>query len=176
MGENRIKKSILISLIILFTWPVLAQKKDFTRHEALQRKNSFVLTLGGNGLFLSLSYDRIIAVKPGYFMDANIGMGIFPGIDGVNISQQFIFNKGKRSSFFMFGLGGTYEWHKTDESGFTESVTSYNLSPIMGWKKIFHSHLLFSIYASPLIHVTGVNLYMGYAVIPYAGISFGYSF
>lgn len=76
----------------------------------------------------------------------------------------------------MFGLGGTYEWHKTDESGFTESVTSYNLSPILGWKKLFRSHLLFSIYASPLIHIAGINLYEGYVVIPFAGISFGYAF
>ncbi|HDO06638.1 MAG TPA: hypothetical protein ENG85_03050 [Bacteroidetes bacterium] len=160
MEKSCIKKIVLISLVILFTLPVMAQKEIFPREQALQRKNNVSLTLGGNGLFLSLSYDRIIAVKPGYFIDANVGIGVFPGLAGANVSHQIIINKGKRSSFFMFGLGGTYEWHKTDASGFTETQTSYNLSPIMGWKKIFRNHLLFSIYASPMIHIAGNNLYI----------------
>jgi hypothetical protein len=170
------KKTALTFLVLLFTLPVMAQKEIFTREQALKQKNNVSLTVGGNGLFLSLSYDRIIAVKPRYFVDANVGMGISPGLAGAIISHQIIINKGKRSSFFMFGLGGTYEWHKTDASGFTETQTSYNLSPIMGWKKIFRNHLLFSIYASPMIHIAGNNLYMGYGIIPYAGMSFGYSF
>ncbi len=170
------RKVFIIIFAFLFTLPVLAQKKKFTRKQALQRKNSVALTLGGNGLFLSVSYDRILVVKADYFVEASVGIGIFPGIAGANIPHQIIINKGKKTSFLMIGLGGMYEWHKTDESGFTKSVNSYNLVPIIGWKKIFGSHLLFSIYASPLIHIAGINLYEGYGVIPYAGISFGYTF
>ncbi len=173
------RKYFITILVILLSLPVLAQKKDFSRAEALQRRNNVTLTLGGNGLFLSVSYDRILVVKSNYFVDISAGIGIFPGIAGGNIPHQIVINKGKRTSFFMIGLGGTYEWHKTDESGFTKSVNSYNLVPIIGWKKFFGSHLLFSIYASPLIHISGINLYgggYGYGVIPYAGVSFGFTF
>jgi len=170
------KKTVLFFFVLLLTLPVLAQKKDFTRAEALQRKNSVALTLGGNGLFLSVSYGRILVVKSDYFVEASVGMGVFPDIAGANIPHQIIINKGKRTSFLMFGVGGTYEWHKTDASGFTKSVSSYNLVPIIGWKKLFRSHLLFTIYASPLIHISGINLYLGYGVIPYAGMSLGYTF
>lgn len=173
------RKIIFVFLSLLLTLPALAQKKEFTRQQALQRRNNVTLTLGGNGLFLSVSYDRILVVKSNYFVDASAGIGVFPGIAGGNIPHQIVINKGKRTSFFMIGLGGTYEWHKTDESGFTKSVNSYNLVPIIGWKKFFGSHLLFSIYASPLIHISGINLYgggYGYGVIPYAGVSFGFTF
>lgn len=170
------KKICIIFLLLLLTLPVLAQKKTFTREQALQRKNNVSLTLGGNGLFLSVSYDRIIVVRPNYFVDVSAGLGIFPGFVGANIPHQIIINIGKRSSFFMFGVGGTYEWNKTNASGFTQKRISYNLSPIIGWKKILRCHLLFSIYANPMIHIAGSNLYLGYAVIPYGGISLGYTF
>jgi len=170
------RKILFIVFAFLFTLPVLAQKKDLAREQALQRKNSVALTFGGTGLFLSVSYDRILVVKPDYFVEASVGIGVFPDIAGAIIPHQIIINKGKKTSFLMIGLGGTYEWHKTDESGFTKSVTSYNLVPILGWKKLFRSHLLFSIYASPLIHIAGIYLYGGYGIIPYAGVSFGYTF
>ncbi len=150
------KKAALIFSVLLFTTlPVLAQKQPFTRQQALQHKNSISLTLGGNGLFLSVSYDRIVVVQPGWFMDVSAGIGIFPGLAGFNIPHQIVFNKGKRTSFFMFGAGGTYEQNKTDASGFTETERSYYFSPLAGWKKIFRSHLAFSIYASPLIYIAG---------------------
>ncbi len=170
------KKQLALFFVLLMAFPLMAQKKPFSREEALERKNNVSLTLGGNGLFLSLGYDRIILVKPGYFMDVTAGFGMLPGLGGNVIPQQIVFNWGKRNSFLMLGLGGTYEWHKTDASAFTQTETSYHLSLLAGWKKIFRSHLLFSIYASPMIHVAGTYLYQDWPVVPYAGISLGYSF
>jgi hypothetical protein len=170
------KKYLVLFLVLMMALPVLAQKKKLTHNEALQRKNSFVLTLGGNGIFLSLSYDRVLAVKPGFFVDANVGLGLIPMIGGTSFSQQLVFNLGKRTGFLMLGMGGTYEWHKTDASGFTQTKTSYHLSPIVGWKKIFRSHLIFSVYASPLIHISGAYMFEDWPVAPYGGIGLAYSF
>ncbi len=168
------KKTALIFLVLLFTLPVLAQKKKLTHNEALQRKNSIILTLGGNGIFLSLSYDRVLAAKPGFFVDANVGLGFIPMTGGTSFSHQLVFNLGKRTGFLMLGVGGTYLWSKSDASVCTKAKTSYHLSPIVGWKKIFRSHLLFTVYASPLIPVYARGCYN--PVIPYGGASFGYTF
>ncbi len=170
------KKQLTLFLLLLWTISLVAQKIDFTKAQAVQQKNNVSLTLGGNGLFLSASYDRIISVKPGFFVDASAGIGIIPGVAGPVIPHQVIFNLGKKSSFLELGLGGTYEWHKTDASGFTETESSYHLSPIVGWKKIFKSHLLLCIYANPMIHIFGVYIYENRGILPYGGISFGYSF
>ena len=170
------KKYLVLFFVLILVLPVMAQKKDFTRHEALQRKNSFVLTLGGNGIFLSLSYDRILAAKPHYFVDANVGLGFIPMVSGTSFSQQVIFNLGKKTGFLMLGLGGTCEWDKTDASGFTKTETSYNLSPVIGWKKIFRSHLMFQVYASPMIHISGTYLIQDWPVAPFGGIGLGYTF
>ncbi len=168
------KKQLALFIMLLMAFPVLAQKKPFSRQEALQRKNNVSLTLGGNGLFLSLGYDRVLAAKPGFFVDANVGLGFIPMTGGVNFSHQLVFNLGKRTSFLMLGVGGTYLWSKSDASGCTKTKTSYHLSPIVGWKKIFRSHLLFTVYASPLISVYARGCYN--PVIPYGGASFGYTF
>ena len=168
------RKAVLTFLVVLFTLSVLAQKKPFSRQEALQRKNNVSLTLGGNGLFLSLNYDRVLAAKPGFFVDANVGLGFIPMTGGTSFSHQLVFNLGKRTGFLMLGVGGTYLWSKSDASVCTKAKTSYHLSPIVGWKKIFRSHLLFTVYASPLIPVYASGCYN--PVIPYGGASFGYTF
>lgn len=69
------RKIFFIVIACLFSLPTLAQKKEFTREQAaLQRKNNVALTLGGNGLFLSVSYGRILVVKTDYFVE---GSGFF---------------------------------------------------------------------------------------------------
>jgi len=168
------KKPVITIIILLLTLPVLAQKKDFSREEAFQHKNSVALTLAGNGLFLSIDYDRILFVRPKVFMDANMGIGVSPWVSGIIYSHQLIVNVGKKTGFFMVGVGGTFGWFKTDSSGFTETVFHYYLSPIAGWKKIFRSHLFLTVYASPLIPVYASGCYN--PVIPFGGASFGFTF
>ncbi len=169
------KKYLVLLFVLFLTLPALAQKTSFGREQALQRKNSVLLMLGGNGLFLSVSYDRVVVVQPGWFMDVSAGIGIFPGIAGFNVPHQIVFNKGKKTGFFLFGFGGTYEQNKTDASGFTKTEWSYYFSPLAGWKKIFRNRFTFGIFASPLIYVAGTGGTQ-YPVWPYAGISLGYSF
>ena len=72
-------------------------------------------------MFLSLSYDRIIVIRPGYFVDVAAGVGFTPSVARANLSHQIIINKGRKSSFFMFGAGGIL---KADD---------YALATASGW-------------------------------------------
>jgi len=74
------------------------------------------------------------------------------------------------------GLGGNYWSGETNSSGYTETTSSYNLSPIIGWRKHFKNNLIFRVYANPIFHVSGEYFYEDNAIVPYLGMSLGYGF
>ena len=76
-------------------------------------------------------------IRPGYFVDVAAGVGFTPSVARANLSHQIIINKGRKSSFFMFGAGGTYEWHKTDTSAFTETETQLLFQPCCRMEEVF---------------------------------------
>ena len=139
-------------------------------------KNSFDLTIGGMGLGLSVNYSRTISVKEKYFVAASAGIGTLPFLGGYSIPHQVTFNLGTNGNFMELGLGGNYWNGKTNSSGYTESTYSYQLAPIIGWRKHFKNNFIFRVYANPLFHVSGEYFYNGNAVVPYLGMSLGYGF
>ena len=159
---------------LLLSSIVLSQEttNDLNKHRL--RKNSIDLTLGGSGLFLSANYTRTIIVKPNYFVSASVGIGTVIMIGGVSVPHQLSFNIGKKSSFLELGLGGTYWTGKSNESGYTETISSYFLSPVVGWRKNFNNNLVFRVYANPLFYISGEQ--SDYAITPFMGISLAYNF
>ena len=117
-----------------------------------------------------------MAVKEKYFVVASVGVGSLPSLGGVSIPHQVTFNFGKHSSFFEAGIGGVFWSGQSDSSGFEESTNSYNLMPLAGWRKYFKKNLCFRAYASPVIHISGAYFVNDYAVMPYMGVSLGYTF
>ncbi len=146
---------------------------DLTTHNI--RKNCIDVTVGGSGLFLSTNYSRVLVVQPGYFVNASVGVGTVLMMGGTSLPHQLTFNFGKKSSFLEVGIGGSYWTGKTDSSGFTETTSTYNISPILGWRKNFDNHVNFRAYVNPLFYVSGEQI-TNYKVTPFAGISFGYTF
>lgn len=132
--------------------------------------------MGGTGLFVSVNYSRILLVKSNYFINASVGIGTVPFTGGITLPHQVTFNLGKKSSFLELGIGGSYWSSKSNSSGYTETVNSYQLCPIIGWRKHFNNNLIFRAYANPLFHISGENYIEDYSVVPYLGISLGYSF
>lgn len=165
--------SLMLIGLFMSTMAFSQVNSDVTDNQKV-RRNSVDLTLGGSGLFLSANYSRTILVKPSYFVNASAGVGTVIMIGGVSLPHQLTINFGKKSSFLEVGLGGTFWTGKSNSSGYTETVSSYYLSPIVGWRKNFKNNLFFRVYANPLIYVSGEK--SDYAVTPYAGISLGYSF
>lgn len=166
----------LIFFCTIFAFESYSQINANDLKNIIDRKNVIDITLAGQGGFLSANYSRILLVKQKYFLLASAGMGVIPFYAGFSLPHQLTFNIGKKSNFLEVGLGGTYLQGKTDSSGFTETTTSYLLSPIVGWRKNFSNNLVLRIYANPLIDVSGASIYEDMVVVPYLGISFGYSF
>ena len=145
-------------------------------NEYSPKKNSIDATIGGMGLGISINYSRVLSTKEKYFVVASVGIGTLPAIGGYSIPHQVTFNIGSDSNFMELGIGGNYWSGKTNSSGYTETTSSYNLAPIIGWRKHFKNNLIFRIYANPLFHVSGEYFYENYAVVPYVGMSLGYGF
>lgn len=166
---------IIISCILLSSL-TYAQDCAGNLSETLQRENAVDVTIGGTGLAISVNYNKIILVKPNYFVNASVGIGSVPFVGGLTIPHQLTFNFGENSSFFEVGLGGTYWSGESNSSGYTETINSYQLSPIIGYRKYLNNNLVFRAYANPLIHISGEYFVEGSSLVPYFGISIGYTF
>jgi hypothetical protein len=173
MKKNKIIS--LVSLYFLLTSMMYSQENTNSIRK-LERKNSIDLTVGGTGLFASINYNRVLLIKSNYFINTSVGVGAVPVTGGITIPHQLTFNFGKKNSFIELGLGGTYWSGKSNASGYTETLYSYQLSPIIGWRKHFNNNLIFRVYANPLFHVSGEYYIEDYPILPYLGLSLGYSF
>jgi hypothetical protein len=167
-------KKISLFIFLLFTVAVTAQENDTNLKNRFKHKNIADLTLGGTGIGLSINYGRILIAKSNYFVDMSVGLGVMP--NGITLPHSIRVNLGVGNNFLELGVGGTYITGKTDESGFTESFYSYQLSPIIGWRRHFENNLVFRVYANPLIHLAGDNFIEDYSIVPYLGLSLGYRF
>lgn len=103
-----------------------------------------------------------------------IGATLFPG--GITLQHKVTLNFGKINSFIELGISGSYWLSKSNASGYTETINSYQLSPIIGWRKHLVNNLVFRVYTNPLFHISGEKYIEDYTIIPYLGISFGYRF
>ena len=161
---------------MLFFSKVNAQESDSNLNNTLKRKNVVDLTMGGTGFFISANYNRIIVIKNNYFINTSIGIGTIPFVGGLTFPHQVTLNYGKKSNFLEIGVGGTYWSGKSNSSGYSDNISSYNISPIIGFRKNFKNSLIFRAYLNPIVHVSGGYYIEDYSVIPYLGISIGYSF
>jgi hypothetical protein len=75
-------------------------------------KNTFFLELGGNGMFYSLNYDRILLDRPTWKIAARIGGMYFPGLGESNrhmigLPLEISYLKGRNNHHLEVGLGFT---------------------------------------------------------------------
>ncbi len=161
---------------ILMSFLMAVSTSIFSQENIDLKKNSVDIAIGGNGLFISTNYSRIVLVKSNYFINTLVGIGTIMSVGGVTLPHQITFNFGENSSFLEVGVGGSFWSGKSNASGYTETITSYQLSPIIGWRKKFKSNLVFRVYANPLFHISGEYFIEDYSVVPFAGVSLGYSF
>ena len=173
---KKIVNLLFVGFFLMLSTVTSAQENNDSVNERLVRKNNVDLTFGGTGLFVSVNYSRILLVKPNYFINASIGVGSVPVTGGIVIPHQATINLGKKSNFLELGIGGSYWFGENDNSVNNKKTYSYQLSPIVGWRKHFSNNLILRIYMNPLFYVSGEYYVEYYPVIPYAGISLGYSF
>ena len=161
----------LFTLLFCLSAMVYGQESN-SLAENLERKNNIDITLGGTGLFTSINYNRIVMVKSNYFINAAVGIGVFPLVSAITFPHQITYNLGSKNSFIELGVGGTYMNSQSTIEGVNKTFSSYHLSPIVGWRKHFKKPFLFRVYANPLTNILGKHD----STIAYLGISLGYRF
>ncbi|MCK4344070.1 MAG: hypothetical protein KAX05_02205 [Bacteroidales bacterium] len=124
------------------------------------KKNSFFLELGGNAFFYSLNYDRLIHTEESLQISSRIGishLGIIP------IQLNLLI--GGSSHHFEFGIGVLISIE--DQNVLPTGTIGYRYQKLDGG-------FLFRIGITP-IRILGFAIYDPH-VIPWAGLSLGYSF
>ncbi len=169
------KRTFSFSLIlILFLSGLSAQEK--TKPEFTVPYNSVEANLSLLFLAPSLEYGRILLHKDKWFLNGSAGIGTVAMAGGITVPHQLTFNFGKRSSFFEVGAGGIFWNGETDASGFTKRESSYNIGPILGWRKYCKRKFFFRLYMNPLVLKPISNDFSDVLYILNTGFSFGYSF
>ena len=138
--------------------------------------NVIDITYGGTGLFLSVNYNRKLYIQRDYFLNVSAGAGTFLGVGGISLPHQLTFNYGRSYNFLEVGIGGSCWRGAGNNSGNTDAVLSYSISPMVGYRRDLFNDFVFRVYANPLFHLAGEFFYLDYAILPYAGFSLGYSF
>ncbi len=175
---TKVLNPIFLTIVLLLPLFAASQKTTASLTSQNSNRNSIDITIGGTGLFLSTNYNRVLFVQPGYFVNASVGIGAVIIAGGLTLPHQLTMNFGKKNSFLEVGIGGSY-WTGKDDSvdpATAKNIHSYNISPILGWRKNISKHFVFRIYASPLIHISGEYIANNQAITAFGGLSFGYSF
>jgi hypothetical protein len=167
------KRKLLTAAIVLIISNTFAQntKTGFT-----VPKNSVSVNMGLMFLAPSVEYGRIFAQKDNWFLNGSAGIGTIAMAGGITVPHQLTFNFGKRSSFFEAGVGGVFWNGFTDVSGFTERESSYNIGPLLGWRKYCKRKFFFRLYMNPLVLSPVSSDFSDVIYILNTGFSFGYSF
>jgi len=165
-----------IALCLLLSGVIQGQGTQ-NQNSFIQKRNIVDITTGGNGLVASVNYSRLFILNKKWFMNISAGIGTtVPLIGGFTLPHQLTLNYGEKSNLLEIGIGGSYWQGKSDASAFEENLYSYNLSPVIGWRKHWENNFVLRVYVNPIIHVSGEYYIENYSIIPYAGISFGYAF
>jgi len=172
--KTKIRTLLLTAVAILITANTYGQ--DVTKTEFIVPKNSVSLNMGLMFLAPSVEYGRILLQKEKWFLNGSAGIGTVAMAGGVTVPHQLTFNIGKRSSFFEVGAGGVFWNGTTDASGFTERESSYNIGPLLGWRKYCKRKFFFRLYMNPLVLSPISNDFSDIFYILNTGFSFGYSF
>ncbi len=160
-------------LTILASIPNDVEAQPYRRRLDGTSLNVIDITYGGTGLYISGNYSRKVQVKRYYFLNASLGTGTIIGLGGVTIPHQFTFNYGRQFNYLEAGLGGSF-WAKSGQD--EKWLFSYSISPIMGYRRNLLNDFVFRVYANPLLRLAGEYFYSDLVIVPYAGISLGYSF
>ena len=156
--------------------PGNAQDRDSALTESLKLKSTIDITFGGSGLVISANYRRKLLIRQIYYINVSLGAGTVPASGGLTLPHQLSLNLGRKSGFLELGVGGTYWTGTSNRSGYTERIYSYQLSPLIGYRRYFYNRLVIRVYANPLFYIAGEYYLEDYTIIPYAGLSIGHSF
>ncbi len=137
------------------------------------RKNNIYFELGGNGLFLSMNYERPIIEKANIYGHLGVGMyGIKPTYLTIPFGINYLLKMKGPDNFFEFGIGATYTKAivklyaivETEENTPTK-VCYLNFVPSISYRWHTEKNFMYKISITPIF-----NQFDG---LPFAGFSIG---
>jgi len=168
------KETFITTLFLMISITVYSQEK--TNSDFTVPKNSVYLNLNMPFFAPSVEYGRVIHSGFKGFLDGSAGIGSISFAGGVTVPHKLCFNFGEKDSFIEVGIGGVYWNGTTSSSDYTEREGSYNIGPVIGWRKYTMKNFIFRIYMNPLILPPQSDDYKDTYYILNTGFSFGYSF
>ena len=171
------KKYLLITFLnLILIVSAIAQNQHDNRDSTMRniQRNSFYIELGGNGVIISINYERIVPLGTKTGLGFRIGAGTAGSIDTANtaiaytglVEINFLFGKSKH--FLETGIGFT--------NAFTVNDTEQLCSIRLGYRYQGEKGFLFKI--APMYLYNFEKLKGNHDVFGgiWLGASFGYSF
>jgi hypothetical protein len=130
---------LLFALLNLVHLCAIAQSAfdstSFRKRFSTSRKLNYVFTKIDythwgflNGTFASLNYSRIIPLKAGYGINAEVGVGY-----GLRNAELKFYHEDNRGHMFEFGLSYTYQWYTSRDVQFPSCVLQ-TFSSVIGYR------------------------------------------
>ena len=156
------QKIVIITLILIcFQCKAYSQEPD----SIITKKNTLFIEMGGKSIWYSFNYDRYFFLIDKFKISASLGYS-FLNAKNQAIIPQLALLYGKKNWNTELGFGYTIQKYNNPKSGFP----SYSLSLGMRYQPM-KGGLFFRAAITPLF---GLNLPI--SVLPWAGLSLGYTF
>jgi len=132
------KRIILILVFALLRLFLLAQNNiDTTETRPI---NNINLNIFGDGSVISINYERLYVINPGFFITGKLGIGYYEDIcllfcsyppnKHITIPHHITGNLGIRRNIFLeIGLGGTL-MYGTNQHYFLYPIVGYRIQPL----------------------------------------------
>jgi hypothetical protein len=140
--------------------------------QTIFKRNDIYLEAGGNGLFVSVNYERQLTKQPG--LGFRLGVGFYSEKAfylTIPVGINYLFILKNNNSFIEAGLGAT--WARINGNLFGDSKNSngdhfVNFVPSVGYRRHTNKDLMWRISVTPIANK--------YGLVPWLGLSIGKRF
>jgi hypothetical protein len=163
----------ILSFVIAFFFIIKSGSAQYVKSDEFIVKNSIYLEAGGNGLWFSLNYDRILRQKEKVILTRRTGFSYRSYCNSITLPITFSFLYGNNNNFLEIGAGPTLQYISSS------STTGFSTHGIIGFRyqEMEKSGFMFRVVLTPIFwRYIDDNIYRTGYYEPWLGISFGYSF
>jgi hypothetical protein len=153
------RKLFFFTATIVFVTHLAAQKRF--------KKNMLYGEIGGNGLALSVNYERQLGIKPG--LGLHIGLGLAGDKPGIPLGADYLFDLENQKSFIEAGVGITLieleAWDDKNNIAFDHNPYIATFIPSIGYRHHTRYGLMWKVNYTPIFSsYRNIPLWVGASV------------
>jgi hypothetical protein len=159
--------------LLFFCFVSKQSASQYVKEDEVLIKNTIYVEVGGNGLFISLNYDRIIKQNGKFILTGRGGVSYLSFSKSLSVPITFSVLYGKRDYFFEIGSGPTFHHYPYSQ------LTRFSTQGIIGVRFLPMENkgfMLRIVYTPVLGNFTNDKGYWNRGGYPFFGTSLGYSF